>query len=672
MPYTLHRRSNSTTYSKSAIHTFSYTPHFVAAPPWHRPRRCLSPRTLDVQRLRRCPSRFRCSPAAAHTIRCDPVAARPLAAPLRVTLNIEGLQLLLLLPSLDCHAVPLHFSPNTYCSWGCGLFAAVAARLIPARRESAGIRHLPGALTITVWAPPTGSSNRLMAEWIFPIESRQDSDWESILPPALEDDPTIPPYSLARITVADCVGLAMLLEGCPGLPLALHASPFQLFDVIWVEERIDPTLKKAKSLTREDLAHTLENFGNFWSSGIWLVPKKKPSGLGPVSVFIEKYFKSAKERGKAEDKREDAFSKAVMARGKRRCQITGERVSVQAAHLIPLAMGTSVLALIVQALNKICNDARDFINTRAAVAQDTTVFADIREPFPFDNTTASINDDLNGWVIETGRHDAQDRHRRWTRNPATNHLIWLCNPTSGSSVAKMSFGYRTEGLQSKYSELPPEDPCAIFGSNTEGRPVVQQPRRSFMLHCISMLLVFAHRYLSKSKRERLKAVAKTLARKLTVESSGGRVGDGAGRGDGDGAGEGTGDGAGDGAGDSAGDGAGDGAGDSAGDGAGDGNREYRQGSDRGAASQEERTAGGTGGWTTGRYGFAVKDDKQTATIAHKGTTGDVDFKRPWDNVTSTAEDEGSPRKKIRLLQEHIVVVSCWMKTTRTVAVRMRP
>ncbi|KAJ7204477.1 hypothetical protein GGX14DRAFT_398307 [Mycena pura] len=319
----------------------------------------------------------------------------------------------------------------------------------------------------------------------------------------------------------------MFLEGCPGLPPSLHDSPFQVFKAVWVEDRIDPISAKATPLTREDLAYTLQSFNNFRSSGIWLVPLKGPVSsdqLGPVSALVEKYFKSSKESSKEEDGREDAFTTGVMRRGERPCQITGENVSIQAAHLIPLAMGTSVLALIVHSFNTICNKASDFIDAGPNAVEEDAVFADIREQFPFDHIAASINNGLNGWVIGSHYHDAQDRHRRWTRNPVTNHLIWLCNPTSETTTAKMSFGFWKEGLTSEHLKLRPEDPRAIFCSNTEGHPVVQQPKKSFMLHCCNMLLVFAYRYLSYSKRRQLKAVAKVLARKLleaSVESSGG-------------------------------------------------------------------------------------------------------------------------------------------------------
>lgn len=92
---------------------------------------------------------------------------------------------------------------------------------------------IQGSFTVTLW---TAGQSGFRPDWVFPLTTRGPV---RVLPTAYKD-PQIPSFTQKRITVGDCVGVAALLDGFPGLPFSVpsqRCARVNTFHVVWVEVR---------------------------------------------------------------------------------------------------------------------------------------------------------------------------------------------------------------------------------------------------------------------------------------------------------------------------------------------------------------------------------------------------------------------------------------------------
>ncbi|KAJ7130206.1 hypothetical protein C8R44DRAFT_62363 [Mycena epipterygia] len=208
---------------------------------------------------------------------------------------------------------------------------------------------LSGAFTVTCWHGP--EEEYLSPDWVFPVGASTPSHAvRSKLPLARSRDPRIPPLTVPRLILVDYLGVVALLEGYPGIP---HPNCPLGYRAVWVKNGEDPASSEAK-LTPSDLQKDLTGLSGFPSSGVWLVPmaNARPDMRKAVQSLLKRHHTSTKERGKILDKGEKQFARSVFGLDSV-CAISGGKDAVQAAHVIALAMGTTLLGDIMMAISSI-------------------------------------------------------------------------------------------------------------------------------------------------------------------------------------------------------------------------------------------------------------------------------------------------------------------------------
>ncbi|KAJ7130205.1 hypothetical protein C8R44DRAFT_62334 [Mycena epipterygia] len=122
-------------------------------------------------------------------------------------------------------------------------------------------------------------------------------------------------------------------------------------------------------------------------------------------------------------------------------------------------------------------------------------------------------------------------------NPRSESLLWLDISAQDDPRPKTCFGLLPPDLQPR---IGPEDPrSSVF--NADGRPLTVPEENTQILHSINMLVIFSHRFMSKEKWKRVKAMARGVAAELEQDEDGedcqdydGRAGGGGGGKEGEG------------------------------------------------------------------------------------------------------------------------------------------
>lgn len=125
--------------------------------------------------------------------------------------------------------------------------------------------------------------------------------------------------------------------------------------------------------------------------------------------------------------RHSQFRSDVLTRSNT-CAVTGDNYSIEAAHIVPHVMGTTLLTHIVRSFQLIRANVNVAINSGVEV-ESNFVFGDVRVDFAFSPDTSSVNHETNGQALRADVQDGGDREALWAYNPwsevRTVNFYWI-------------------------------------------------------------------------------------------------------------------------------------------------------------------------------------------------------------------------------------------------------